>query len=353
MTQTVSLLLIGDPHFKVSNTRETTKFAAKSIKVAKRYKPDAIIDLGDTLDRHETIHVNPLTQATEWLQGLAGLAPTYVLIGNHDRPNNGKHSSLSTLHPFNALKTCPNIIVVDKAISVNIKGANIVMVPYTPPGNFKEAMTEEKIDYKSAVVIMAHQEFEGAKMGAIVSTVGDKWSTKLPPVFSGHIHDYDELQSNLTYVGTPFQQAFGDHSDKALMLLKFTLVDDKWVQTTIERINLNLPKKIVHKIHVDEVSTFEPDLTQENKIEISGGREAVNATMKSSNVKKWIAAGIKVVTKGEIITTPVQPLKNGLASSKTYKQVLKINIKKHSHKEELLKLYAELIDDSGTEEKKE
>src|SRR5579864_8984065 len=127
----VTALVIGDPHFKVSNVRETDAMTASIIRVAAQRHPDIIVVLGDVLDRHETIHVSPLTRAIKFLAQLMSIAPVYVLIGNHDLKNNRQF--VSDEHAFTALKFWgTSMNVVDTTTVVNIKGQVFTFVPYVP-----------------------------------------------------------------------------------------------------------------------------------------------------------------------------------------------------------------------------
>ena len=92
-----TVLAIGDPHFKVGNVAESEQMTDNLIKLALNIKPTFIVDLGDTLHRHETIHVSPLMRAENMLKQLSEIAPTYLLIGNHDRPNNSNFLTMNTL----------------------------------------------------------------------------------------------------------------------------------------------------------------------------------------------------------------------------------------------------------------
>lgn len=218
-------LTIGDPHFKTKNKKETDLMVTKTLELIDQIKPDFVVILGDTLDTHEKIHVVPLTQAILWIEKIASRLPVYLLIGNHDRPNNSDF--LSGYHPFQGLKGKKNITVVDTTIADEIQGHQFLFVPYVPNGRFTEALTYgcSSENIPSLTTIFAHQEFFGAKMGAIISTSGDKWPLTYPFVVSGHIHDYSIPQENIVYTGTPMQHAFGDSSHKTISLFTFPNVE--------------------------------------------------------------------------------------------------------------------------------
>ena len=134
----ITCLAIGDPHFKINNVRTSEEMTKRVIKVAQERRPDFITVLGDVLDRHETIHVEPLVRATQFLLELEKIAPTYVIIGNHDRPNNSDF--LSHWHPFAAISQWKNTKIVDKVVIDTIKGCTFIWVPYVPNGRFIEAL---------------------------------------------------------------------------------------------------------------------------------------------------------------------------------------------------------------------
>ncbi len=208
----IKVLTIGDPHFKVDNVPESDEMVSKLVKLAQTVSPKFIVVLGDILHRHEKIHVSPLMRAEKLIRLLSEIAPTFVLVGNHDRPNNSTY--MTNEHPFNAMKLWNNTYIVDeKVLDANIGGFRFLFVPYVFPGRFEETLTHSEKGvpnpFESTRAIFCHQEFFGAKMGAIKSQNGDKWPTTNPLVISGHIHDYDRLQPNLIYVGTPMQHAFG------------------------------------------------------------------------------------------------------------------------------------------------
>ena len=302
----LTVLAIGDPHFKVSNPRETAGMTAAILDIAHIRKPDIIVLLGDILDRHESIHVDPLKRANRFIADLAAIAPVWVMIGNHDRKNERVH--LTDEHPFTALsvwgKNGSNlnpVTIVDKVVLTVIKGHILVLVPYVSPGRFVEALNTlerpstnaELPTWEAATVIFAHQEFAGAQMGPVQSTKGDVWDYTAPYVVSGHIHDYQELQPNILYTGTPIQHAFGDREDKSISWFIF----DSPLVRQHTRLQLNLPRKRLVKLTVSEIDGYEADLAHDLKIIISASAGEVKAILKHPKIVLWKAKGAKVVFK--------------------------------------------------------
>jgi DNA repair exonuclease SbcCD nuclease subunit len=287
---TITCLAIGDPHFKVNNVKETDAMHKAIIEQIKQRKPTFVVVLGDVLDRHESIHVSPLTRATAFLAEISSLVKTFLLIGNHDLKNNRQF--LSNEHPFTALKSWTNMTVVDTAVSWN----SFVFCPYVPPGRFVEALNTVG-EWSTARAIFAHQEFKGCEMGAIISEEGDDWPVTSPLVISGHIHDYQQPQPNIIYCGTPFQHAFGDSSDKTVSFFSWDATYSHTHLSLHTRVSLGLRKKKIVRVICSEIDrcTVSPDY--DIKIIISGTSAEIKAIMKHPNIEVWKKDGHKIVYK--------------------------------------------------------
>lgn len=251
-------LVIGDPHFKVDNALLTDSLYNELDALLDSYQKsdvdtiDFIVVLGDVLDRHEKISMNPLYRATNFMNMLSQYAPTYCLVGNHDRRNNSVY--LTDEHALSPFKGKQNLYIVDVPITVEIKNKKLLFVPYVPTGRFDEAINLNNININDYLCVFAHQEFKGVKMGHIISESKDEWKPEYPLLISGHIHDYSELQNNLIYVGTPIQHGFNENSAKTVSVFEFV-----GLSFNQKRIELNIPRKIQLKLTVDELQNFVPD----------------------------------------------------------------------------------------------
>lgn len=276
----MKILLIGDPHFKLNNVNETKKLHDETLKIIKNDKYDFVVVLGDVLDTHEKIHVQPLCRAVNFIIDISKLSKVYVIIGNHDRINNDDF--LTSIHPFVALKYVKNIVIVDDVITHD----NFVFVPYVPPGRFREALSKINFDYNdSKQIIFAHQEFKGAKMGAFISEKGDYWQEDYPTVFSGHIHDFQIFQHNIVYTGTPFQHGYHDRDDKYL----FNLLLDRKYDYELEKIKLKtIKKKRILQINMDQLESYRNDENYDTKLIIDGdGKIIKKMLVKKKDIEKY------------------------------------------------------------------
>lgn len=308
------ILVIGDPHFKVSNVLETEEMAEALYSLLRRRSVTAIVVAGDTLDRHESIHVSPLTRAVKFVQTLCTFAPVYLLIGNHDLKNNQQF--FSEEHPFYSLKNWDpeRLTVVDHTVvasfSLENKETKCAFVPYVPPGRFAEALAT--VDYRGVFLTFAHQEFRGFKMGAVESVEGDEWASTNNLVISGHLHDY-QRSKNVIYVGTPIQHSFGDSSAKTVSFI--SLCDGKE-----ERVSLGLAVKTLVHLRVEEISTYQPPSGRVAlKLIIEGSPGEIKAARKHAAVALWQQRGIKVLFRPR--AQAVLPM-NATASTAKYSTLL-------------------------------
>jgi len=275
------VLTIGDPHFKENNALEMEEMEEKLFSIFLTNKIDLIVCLGDVLDRFEKISLFAFRRAILFLQRLSEKAKTYVLIGNHDRPNNSTY--LTDEHPFLACRQWKNLVIVDNIL----QEGEFIFVPYVPPGRFIETL-DLLPEWRECTAIFAHQELTGAKMGAIISDV-EEWKHDYPLLVSGHIHDYQEVSTNLIYVGTPIQHGFHDTSDKGVSLFLFSKEGYEH-----KRIDLQCTKKQSLTIKASELETFISPKNVSLRLTVIGTPEELKTLRLSKKVKELRSVGVKV-----------------------------------------------------------
>ena len=304
-----TILTIGDVHFKLGNIQEVDLFIQKINKVASDLNPDIIVILGDVLDTHERIHTTPLNKAYEFIDNMRKIAHTFVLVGNHDMCNNQQF--LSENHWMNGMKKWENVTIVDTVVqhiftdTSERKLPKIILCPYVPNGRFEEALnTIGENNWRNSNLIFAHQEFEGCKMGHIISVSGDKWSLENPTVISGHIHLKHRPQENIIYIGSAIQHAFGESENNTISLIELSALEHdngnivsktSFINTEID---LQLPKKKIIYMDVEEIVDFIiPETNDKIKITVSGSFDQFKSLKKTPKYKKIIDKGIKIIFK--------------------------------------------------------
>jgi len=294
----VSILFIGDQHFKTDNIIEIDLFIDSIKNITLQKKPTIIILAGDLLDSHERIHITPLNKAYELVNTLRILAPVYILVGNHDMCNNQQF--LSDNHWLNGMKNWKNTYIIDKVQFKTINNFNFTFVPYVFPGRFEEALNTVN-QWKSSHCIFAHQEFFGCKMGHIISMDGDKWPVEYPQIVSGHIHLNHKPQPNIHYPGSSLQ-TYSDSSNNIIAFLSFHANIDLY---ELEEIQLGLPKKKIIYLKIEDINIVHiADLVRDYlklKLSLSGTVEQFKAFKKTSvykEIKKQ--SNVKIVFKPNV-----------------------------------------------------
>jgi len=237
--------------------------------------------------------------ACGWLESLVELAPTVLLIGNHDLISHRQF--LTDNHIFNPLKKWAGLTVVDRPIVREVEGFKFGFCPYVPKGKFTAALDllldpETSFHWQVDLdCIFAHQEFHGSSMSSVVSSEGDKWSLAFPPVISGHIHEAQDLrEDNVFYPGSVLQHTFGEKKMKHIWLVTFG--GDSSVPFQREYVSLGLKPKVFLKISYDQLETFNLSSFNdgEGKLEISATSAEAKAFRASPLHKELKAEGVKV-----------------------------------------------------------
>jgi DNA repair exonuclease SbcCD nuclease subunit len=299
------ILAIGDPHSKTSNINDLQLLAAEILSIVSEKKPDAVVILGDLHDYFERAHLQAWDSMVKFLDKISSVIETYYIIGNHCSINN--QIFLTDEHFFNAFKKWQNLTIVDKPSWLE----DALLVPYTPPGRFMEAL-EAGDKWNLANVIFAHQEFFGAKIGPIVSTVGDIWNDDYPLVVSGHIHDRQWVGSNIYYTGTPYQTSFGDTGEKTVALVNTTskLITEIPIKTVPKRVSLKMSCSEFKNLILSEGNHY--------RITVSDTSENINNLKKTKQYKD-------ISTRAKIILIPFDVVQVTKKINKTdgYKEILK------------------------------
>lgn len=333
----VLVLVIGDLHFKKTNTTVTDLVVHKITENVTKSQPDFVVLLGDILDGHEKIDMKTQIRAMRFIKHIASICPVIVIIGNHDRPTSSVFLTENSC--FYGLKDQPNIHIADRVLSfkfetngVKNKQLRFIFVPYVPPGSFHEAldMLDDKVMDDRPIAIFCHQEFKGARYGGRVSRKGDEWSKTNPLVISGHIHVFSQPQPNIVYVGTPYQTSYKDESAKGLLIAEFL----SGKPPVINFMELDIRKKKIIRLKPHEVSNFIPPPNCDIKIMIEGDMDDIKKIQATGVLKKMMGKGIHVSLDPKTIPNPGNP------DNKSFKDLLLDMIKNDS---EAIDMYNSII----------
>lgn len=267
------LLVIGDPHYKVSNKTDTDHFHAFVNGLLSQQSYDAVVILGDLLDTFAVIDTEPYCRAYALLHDIVykHKHKLILLVGNHDVAGPSEYQS--PIHPYVPVKSWRlevdgvdrSPVVVDRVMVVTVAGMALVCAPYIPPGKFTGALHEgiaaSGVTPMTIRACLAHQEVRGVKMylsDQHSSSSSDVWPTTFnvngwPPLISGHIHSYQVLGDNVYYPGSPIQHEIREPADKTVSVFEFA-PDKAPLQET--RIPVGGRKRVLYHISYEDITTI-------------------------------------------------------------------------------------------------
>jgi DNA repair exonuclease SbcCD nuclease subunit len=198
----IKVLLVGDMHVVPEELQDCQKVidAIRDTVVwgIKNSKIDTAVFMGDQHHTHAVVRLEVLSFWREALLELGKLCKVVLLKGNHDAPADIN----SRIHVLEAYEGLPNVVVIDKATTID----GIDFVPYMPAQAFVETVKDLK-----APTLICHQTFQGAQYeNGFFAHDGIELSlTPHKHVFSGHIHT-PQSWDKLIYVGSPRWRTVSD-----------------------------------------------------------------------------------------------------------------------------------------------
>lgn len=190
--------VIGDPHV----THKSIERAKDLFAIVEAIGFHCIW-LGDLQDSKEVIRGKCLNLLLEYFR-TSKLYHT-LLVGNHDYFNLDCDA-----HALEAIKLLPNVTVVDGPMVVQ----NLVFLPYMHDQvKLKNTITEYARPDRTlfAHLELAQFDFGNGHICTTGLTAEDVAGFKR--VISGHFHKF-QTRGNLTYLGTPYTQSFGEANQR-------------------------------------------------------------------------------------------------------------------------------------------
>lgn len=298
----MSILIIGDIHMKINNERQTNILMLDIIEIIHSTDVAFVVILGDTLDNHGKIDMECLCRANDLFEMIISTGKhLFVLIGNHDRKNN--KDFMSNRHPFRGWNNQSGITIVEKTTVYNFPLSslgfqceakmNFCFVPYVPNNMYMDALKTSNVNIDDIAMFFSHQEFAGCKINKLSNAKCDEWKLEYPLNISGHIHDYENVQPNLIYTGTPFQHTYADTPDKGvwLMDLKSDLKIDENNNLTqvsnfqLTKRELSIPQKVVWRVHYTDLQNIVLDEKFDIRLDIYGPTTLVREIMNRPDMK--------------------------------------------------------------------
>lgn len=208
----MQLTVVGDPHLK-------HKFLdiAKCLFSLVEEIGKPCVWMGDLFDTKEVIRGKCLNTAIEYFK--TSKLPHYILVGNHDWFNLECEA-----HSLEALKLLPNVKIIDEPFAMQT--LDIVMIPYIHDKvKLKEILTRYQNRHTTLFAHLELSDFDFGNGHICTTGLALEDLAGFKRVISGHFHKY-QTKGNLTYIGTPFSQSFGE-TDQVKYLGLYDVVKDE------------------------------------------------------------------------------------------------------------------------------
>ena len=209
----------------------------------KKEKVDYIVHCGDLAHTKTQLSPEYFDLATSFLKNLADIAPTYIILGNHDGNLKNEHRQDAITPIANALRH-PNLNLLKNAGETVVEG-NIAfnVLSVFDEENWVKPSSDKRIN-----IALYHGSVSGVKTDTgWVMTHGDHPIE----VFEGHdyvllgdIHKTNQIlddEGRVRYPGSTVQQNFGETDDKGFLLWDIQSKED----FTCEHIVIPNPKPFV------------------------------------------------------------------------------------------------------------
>lgn len=259
------IIILGDTHFGARNSNQIVQFWQEKFynevfwPYVDKHNIEDIIQTGDYFDNRKWINLQTMAfqQRTFVEQVQKRNINAHVLVGNHDIP---LRHSLENSSVEQILGTQPNFTVYKEPTTVEFDDRSITFMPWVCRENEVECTDVIK---NGGDILVGHFEITGFTMhpGAVSKegiTPSDfaSWKT----VWSGHYHSQSE-NSNIRYVGTPYQMTWNDCSTK----------HGFWVFDTFDEsmVFIENPYSYFHRIIWNEGTNFDCEKVYNSYVKIN------------------------------------------------------------------------------------
>ena len=210
---------IADTHIRNLKYHFEYKEVFKQLyKSLKEEKVDYIIHCGDIAHTKTQISPEFVDMCRDFFQNLAAIAPTYIILGNHDG-NLRNGSRQDALSPITKAINDPNLVLIKNAGEVKINDSfclNVLSV-------FDEENWIQPTDYSLINIALYHGAINKSKTDSNWTLGGDhsiEIFEEFDFAFLGDIHKTQKLdkEGRIWYAGSTVQQNFGESLDKGYLL---------------------------------------------------------------------------------------------------------------------------------------
>jgi DNA repair exonuclease SbcCD ATPase subunit/predicted phosphodiesterase len=232
---------IADTHIRNLKYHTEYKEVFSSLyKRLKEEKVDYIIHCGDIAHTKTQISPEFVDLCSDFFRNLANIAPTYIILGNHDG-NLRNFSRLDALSPIVEALDIPTLHLAKKSSQIALESPYVLNVlSIFDKENWDLVLDEEKIN-----IALYHGAVKGAKtdVGYTIEhgDVDIQTLKRFDYAFLGDIHKSNQVLDSggkIRYAGSTVQQNHGESDDKGFLI--WEILGKK--EYSVEHVSLKNPK---------------------------------------------------------------------------------------------------------------
>jgi len=212
---------IADTHLLNLNRHDEFKeIFSKLYEICRRQNVDYIVHCGDIAHTKTQISPEFVEVAGDFFKNLASIAPTYIILGNHD-VNLKNDTRQDAISPIVKALNLPNLQVLKYSGEVEVNdNLTLNVLSRLDEENWKKPTNPEKIN-----IALYHGAISGVQTdGGFVLSGGDHNINALEGhdfAFLGDIHKTNQIldtEGRVRYPGSTVQGNFGEYDDKGFLI---------------------------------------------------------------------------------------------------------------------------------------
>lgn len=199
----------ADPTVTLQHFR-ALKFFHDLAAIYKEHKCDGLIDLGDTTDDRSSIPVPTIDVLGAGLDLLPDSDFHFKLVGNHEQFL--RNTSINNRRLFNH-----KFVVIDQTDVYDLDGITAVFCSFPAShDDVSKWLAENERFWKAPKVLFGHFQVVGCTLsnGKALTGVPQEVLEPFDQCLLGHVHIPHSIGKSIHYVGSPFQQDWGEAGQK-------------------------------------------------------------------------------------------------------------------------------------------
>ena len=196
-------ILTSDWQASFSNLERCKTMMTELLGWVESNRAGAVVHLGDVKEQFSPVDMRVLDFCVEAVAAIVARCPLYILKGNHDM-----HGTTDAARDFLHVLGLAGAKVITEPAVCTVAGQRWAFLPFTYDLD-RQLEWVKQLKGQKAAYLAFHAEIRGCLLNhSRIATGGlraaDIGTKKYQRCFGGHLHHYQQLGSNLLYVGSPF-----------------------------------------------------------------------------------------------------------------------------------------------------